>query len=290
MKQFYITLLLCVIGVTLMAGEITAIGSHDDYMIYNKTNSKIVRYLELKPQASVTFHTVNINSIDVLTRLVMPSNKGVEYRYEIAFDGTRKKITKTARTSRTSQGVNGETISKYNKLCQAIPRNNKQVTIINTSAYTLLVKINSTEISRSTRTIDYVAYSPDVYDADTVLKLNGREFTYYHGGKISLTLEGPIYLKVFSRLLFDNSYTPSMHYAFNVYDNNTLLRAYTEKAHKSRNTCLVGDATIIPSTADINIIRLDAGTHHIRIEDGAINRNVIFKFYISKSAVEIESK
>lgn len=290
MKRHILFIILLASILTCMAGDLSLISNTDEYMIYNKNNSKIIRYCEVKAGQSVTFRTVQLQEVKIYTRLVMSGKTPQQYSYDVAYNGTRKSVSKQARYSKTSHGVNGQNVSKYNMLRLAIPADNHQITVINTSTSTMLLKVTSNGASRDSRSIDYIAYSPDAYDTEKVLKLNTKEYTYYNGANISLTLEGPIYLKVVSRLLFENTFTPSMHYAYSIYDNETLLNTYTEKAHKSENTCLVGDATVIPSTGDVNIIRLDAGTHRLRIEDGAINRNVIFKFYISKSAVEIESK
>ncbi len=94
-------------------------------------------------------------------------------------------------------------------------------------------------------------------------------------------------LKIISRMLFDTNYINNSGYRYRVSDNREYFAEFTEKAYKSKKNWIKNEPDIIPSTGDVNIIKLTAGIHHITIEDRDDNKDLIFRFYINKASVEI---
>jgi len=169
---------------------------------------------------------------------------------------------------------------------------NQKIILKNLSDVELLLKISAKKYVPSNRNIDFIRYSPEKYEQEQVLLIDDRSYTCYtsNSKSIEFTLEGPILLKIISRLIFDNNLINRLNYRYYVYDNDNLLMTFEDNAYKSKKAILKNDRTKIPSTGDTNIIKLEKGLHHIRIEDADSNRDLLFRFYISKSAIGISTE
>ncbi|MCK4339889.1 MAG: hypothetical protein KAW87_07895, partial [Candidatus Cloacimonetes bacterium] len=139
---------------------------------------------------------------------------------------------------------------------------------------------------------EFVAFTPQTYYDEKVLIINEKEYTYYtpESGEIKLILEGLVLLKIISRLVFDNHITKKYNYRFELFDNTELMTTFQEEAHKSAKAIFADYQNKTPSTGDVNILKFAEGLHHIVIKDCDQNRELIFKFYINKSAVELEEE
>ncbi len=122
--------------------------------------------------------------------------------------------------------------------------------------------------------------------------INDKEYTYYipKSREIRLLLEGPVLLKIISRLVFDNLIVKKYNYRFELYDNEELLTIFQEEAHKSAKAVFVDYKDKMPSSGDVNIIKFSKGIHHITIKDCDANRELIFRLYINKSAIKLKEK
>jgi len=159
----------------------------------------------------------------------------------------------------------------------------------NISSSTILLKLNTDNANKSSTNIEYVRFTPDNYDSEKILMVGDKTYTYYSTeNSMDLTLEGPVILKIISRLVFESNFVNKQKYEFRVIDNGELIASFSEDAYKSIKTILKDEENLIPSTGDVNIITFDKGIHKIKIKDGAINRNVIFRLYISKSSIELK--
>jgi len=72
------------------------------------------------------------------------------------------------------------------------------------------------------------------------------------------------------------------YYRYRVFDNGKLLKEINEDAYKSKKSLLMNNREKIASTGDVKKIYLGEGIHSITIEDTDVNRDLIFRFYISK--------
>ena len=153
----------------------------------------------------------------------------------------------------------------------------------------MLIKISADNITKSNREIEYIYFSPASYEEEKVIEIDEKSYTYYSAvsQNIRLTLEGPIYLKIVSRLIFENGLTKRYNYRFDVFDNGKLFSTFEEVAHKSLKAIFPEEQKKTPSTGDVNVLKLPAGIHHLEIKDIDLNRELIFRFYISKSSVRI---
>ena len=287
-----ILLLLALLGITLpmMAANIRYNSDPDEFLIYNRRNSKIYNYFLLKPAENFSSTLTNVDTLIVLSRAIIDSGSSLNYQYKIRIGNEELILEKFAKLSDSTRGVNGENISTYNKYKTKIYDGKVNFSITNISKNDLVFKISGNNVVTSNKEIDYIRFTPNFYGDVKTLVLDEKEYTYYtpKSDKIQLTLEGPIVLKIISRMLFDTNYINNSGYLFRVFDNRDIFTEFTEDAYKSKSCWVKNEPDIIPSTGDVNIIKLPAGIHHLSIENKDKNKELIFRFYINKASVEIE--
>lgn len=290
-KMKKIVLLLSFFGITIsvLAADIRFNSKPEEFLIYNRRNSKIYTYFVLNPSESISCELINIDTLNIYSRSIISSSLLVEYQYAVQVGNEKKILEKSAKLSETSRGVNGESISSYNKFAKKIDEQRTTLRITNMFNRELIFKISGDNIITSNKEIDYIRFSPNFYGEEKILVLNEKEYTYYtpKSNKIQLTLEGPIVLKIISRMIFDTNYINNSGYRYRVSDNREFFAEFTEKAYKSKKNWIKNEPDVIPSTGDVNIIKLSDGIHHISIEDRDDNKDLIFRFYINKASVEI---
>ena len=276
---------------SLFAAKIVIEDGTDNFLFFNKNNSKIYTYILLNSGESFKCNTVQIDSLEIYSRLVMNGINAENYQYEISINDEKRVLEKNAIKSKICKGVNGEVISRFNKFKTALLLPKNKIKVKNISEKRVIFKIKNDEIVKSNKKIDFIRFTPNFYGTEKTLFLNEKEFTYYStkAGKIKLTLQGPIVLKIVSRMLFEDNFINKDGYKFNIYDNRELFSEITEIAYKS-NKAWIAENQKIPSTGDVNIIKLPKGIHHIEVENRAQNRDLMFRFYINKSSVEIEKQ
>lgn len=276
---------------SLFAAKIAIEDGTDNFLFFNKNNSKIYTYILLNSGESFKCNTVQIDSLEIYSRLVMNGINAENYQYEISINDEKRVLEKNAIKSKICKGVNGEVISRFNKFKTALLLPKNKIKVKNISEKRVIFKIKNDEIVKSNKKIDFIRFTPNFYGTEKTLFLNEKEFTYYSpkADKIKLTLQGPIVLKIVSRMLFEDNFINKDGYKFNIYDNRELFSEITEIAYKS-NKAWIAENQKIPSTGDVNIIKLPKGIHHIEVENRAQNRDLMFRFYINKSSVEIEKQ
>jgi len=292
MKKTLLGLALLGISLFVVAADIRYNSDPVEFLIYNRRNSKIYNYFLLKPAENISCILINVDTLSVLSRTTITNDSLLNYQYKVEIGNEEFILDKSAKLSGSSRGVNGESISSYNKYVTKIYEERVNFSITNISQNDLVFKISGDNVVTSNKEIDYIRYTPNFYGDVKTLVLDEKEYTYYtpKADKIQLTLEGPIVLKIISRMIFDTNYINNSGYRYRVLDNRELFAEFTEKTYKSKNSWIEDEPDIIPSTGDVNIIKLPAGIHHIIIEDKDKNRDLIFRFYINKASVEIEKQ
>ena len=274
---------------SMFANQIKFNSSTNEFPLFNRNNSKIYKYYLLKPAEKLDFTCKGVDSLIILTRVLIEDNDSVEYQFSLNRDGDSKRIKKQAKKSTVTRGIGGEIVSSYNKLALKVKDYNERFEIYNLSENKILFKLNADIANSSSNTIDYIRFTPSYYEGEKILQIDEKTYTYYSSEKkpMTLILEGPVVLKIISRLIFNSNFVNKKKYRYEVYDNEEMIAEFTEDAYKSTTAILLNEIDRIPSTGDVNIITLDKGIHKIQIKDGAINRDIIFRLYISKSSVGI---
>ncbi len=289
-KNLIMIFLLLVMNSILFASRIDLLDEDKVYPLLNRNTNKIINYYQLLPGETMRAKTFEVDSLKIYSRLVLNSKKEEEYSYKILVNNEPHNVTRLAKKSRTTRGLNGDEISSYNLFKTYIDSDNSDVVITNSSQNKILFKISGNNVISDHRVIDYIRYTPQEYGEERVVMLKDTPYTYYgdSNGFIKLVLEGPIVLKIMSRVVFSRNYVNTKKYRFMVYDNDKLIGEYEEKAYKSNSAYLKDEEEKMLSTGDANILKLDRGIHNLRIENRDKHLDVIFRFYISKSSVKVE--
>ena len=262
----------------------------EEFVLYNSDNQKMYSYFLLLPSENVSFTLSNADSLEIYSRIFFEQKTDSRsYEYILTYKALADTIHKTCRKSNVTRGVNGKAVSTYNKSVIALTRKPNEIQLKNIFSKPILFKFEYNSPSNFSSQHEYIAYSPEVYSDEKVLVLNDKEYTYYEpsNNKISLDLEGPIFLKIISRVIFDTPATKKMDYQFEVYDDSSLLASFSEVGYKSSKSILTNNIEQIPSTGDVNILHFDKGAHHIEIRKTSNNHEVMFRFYINKTAVYV---
>ncbi len=269
--------------------KIKYVRTTNEFSIFNSKASKIIKYFLILPEEEIKIKTSNIDSLKIYSRLILEEDYKLSYKYLFIINGEEKEVERSARVSDVSRGLAGEKISTFNKYVFKFDKDINNIVIRNISNQKLLIKTCDNTIRTKNIENEYIAISPqNSYDV-RVLLINDKEYTYYipKSREIRLLLEGPVLLKIISRLVFDNPIVKKYNYRFELYDNEELLTIFQEEAHKSAKAVFADYKDKIPSTGDVNIVKLSKGIHHITIKDCDANRELIFRFYINKSAVGV---
>lgn len=272
--------------------EIKYVRTTNEFSIFNSKANKIIKYFLILPEEEIKIKTSNIDSLRIYSRLILEKDYKLSYKYLFIINDEEKKVERSARVSSVSRGLAGEKISTFNKYLYKLDGNTNDIIIKNVSNQKLLIKIRCNTIRSKDTEVEFVAFTPQIYNDEKVLLINDKEYTYYipKSREIKLLLEGPVLLKIISRLVFDNLIVKKYNYRFELYDNEELLTTFQEEAHKSAKAIFANYQNKIPSTGDVNIIELSDGLHHIVIKDCDRNRELIFRLYINKSAVKLEEE
>jgi len=282
-------LILLMSFVSLFSGHIQIVGKTEKFQIFNEKTGKIISYRLLNPDDEISFRVFDIDTLKIFSRIILNKEKEKNYKYEISLGKQKKIVSKQAEISKISHALNGEKISKYN-LLKITATNQTEFAIKNISGEKLLVKIGSKDITKSNRNIEFINFTPSKHGKEEIIQIGEKSFTYFfpQNGKIEFTLEGPIILKIVSRMIFNDNMAKKYKYDFNVYDNGKLISKIKETAYKSTKAILTKNTDRILSSGEVNIFKLSEGIHKIKIENKNKNRDLIFRFYISKSGIEIK--
>lgn len=266
-------------------------GDAEEFPLFNRNNSKIYNYHLIKPGGTIEFTVSGADTLDIITRILFNDRDYTDYEYSLQQGDEIKRISKPIKKSKVTRGIGGEEVSAYNNLKIAMQNDIEKYYFSNISSFPILLKLNADQANQSNPDIEYIRYTPDKYCSEKVLLIGDKAYTYYStNSDIEITLEGPVVLKIISRLLFDSNFVNKKYYEYQVIDNGELISKFTEDAYKSEKSILKNEEDIIPSTGDVNIVKFGKGIHHIKIKDGAVNRDIIFRFYISKSSVELKKQ
>lgn len=279
-------LILILVPNLVFSGLIRFDKNYTKFKIYNKEDDKIINYIHLKPGEKIKFKTIDVDTLIILSRVTI--SEEATYSYQLKTTGTKKEIKKKIKQSDISQGLHGERISAYNKIVFVPSEKQSNFQIKNTSSSLLLVRITSKELRNGTRKMDYIKFSPQAYEDEMMVLIGEKAYTYYQPRKrsIRLNLNGPVLLKIISRVLLPTGSVEKGEYYYQIFEKGEMLDQFFESAGISKKASLDSDENYFPTSGDTNIIYLEEGPHELTLicEPG---KDVIFRFYINKSSVEI---
>lgn len=258
------------------------------FIIYKKKNNKILNYLIIKSDEEINFTINETDTIKIYSRIVFNNKtsqrKDDEYKYQLTINDKTGNITKYINKSKVSEAISGENVSTYSFYSYEFTLQKNVVKIKNISDYDLIFRIVTNESKEKTKNSKFVSITPNTYENEKYLQIGKKNYSYFssNSGKLKFTLQGPITLKIISRLIFNNYITNTYNYRYKVFDNGKLLKDINEDAYKSKKALLKNDMKKIPSTGNVRKINLGEGIHNITIENIYVNRDLMFRFYVSK--------
>ena len=257
------------------------------FRIVNQNNNKIYNYQLLTPNTEIDLSLQSIDSLEIFSRVPISSKEEVFYRYQVVTPDSVFEVNKSAKISSVSRGITGEQVSTYNKFVLPIKNRKESISIKNISNHDVYMKFDAPKYSKKYHKVDYISLSPKHYRKEIVLQIDENEYTYYstNSHHVSFTLEGPIRLKIISRLLFDDTITNHQSYRFNILDNGEKEVEFFETARKSQKAKLLFDNDKGVSSGAIHFYEIDEGYHQIKLESPDKNRDIIFRIYIDKEAI-----
>lgn len=284
MKNVIILILLCLIG-SLFASHIAYQDGIEKYKLLSKETGKIITYYKLNPGEKMQIKAVDVKGFRINTRIVYGTHTSGTYSFLLSYKVKEKEYLKTAKKSSVTRALDGNFVSSFNYVALDLKDYENQINLTNNSRDILLVKASGDNASNSSPDIEYINFYPEESGEDYNLIVKDKIYSYYSqkGGDIVLNLEGPVLLKIVSRLLLDPNLKIAQRYHYKVLDNDSEIAGFTEEARSSRSASIDGD--LIPSKGDVNVLKLRAGLHRIKID--SLDQNLIFRFYISKSSVRI---
>ena len=273
----------------LWGGEIRFNGEQQEIQLFNSSNNKIMNYIIVEPQEKVRFQAIGVDSLVVYSRIL--GKEEIVYNYLAEIDNVEKTVTRTAKKSKVTKTLSGISVSAYNSL-KLMVNGHKEITLTNNWGNDIFFKVVASKNERDYDNYEYVRFSPQYYENEIAVNISDKDYTYYQvdHSNIAFELEGPVLVKIISRLIFEDNLQTNMGYEYTVYDNGEELASFYETAQHSGKAFFPDLPNKTPSTGDVNIVQLSAGKHRIDVKDGILNRNLIFRFYINKSSIGITEK
>ncbi|KQC07879.1 MAG: hypothetical protein APR54_00600 [Candidatus Cloacimonas sp. SDB] len=286
-KTGVLIVILIVLQLQLFSGEIRLNADEEEIQLFNSNTNKILSYMVVKPEEKINFSTVAVDTLIVYSRIL---GKGsVPYNYSIEIAGEVRTVNRNSRTSNITKTLAGQPVSAYNSYKTAI-EDNCRITITNIWENDILFKLVAGVDERNLVDYEYIRFSPQDYAKEVIINVSDRDYVYYQGydNGIAFELEGPVLLKIISRMIFHDNFQNNKGYRFTLSDNGEESAVFEETAYRSGKAFFPDMLDKTPSSGDINIIKIPAGRHHLVVQDGALNRDLIFRFYINKSSIGVK--
>jgi len=271
----------------LFPGEIRLNADQEEIQLFNSKNNKILSYMIVKPADKINFSTVDVDTLIVYSRIL--GAEAVSYNYLIEIANDARTVNRNSRKSNITKTLAGQPVSAYNSYKTAIGENCR-ITITNIWENDILIKLVAGVDERNLVDYEYIRFSPQNYKKEVIINVSDRDYVYYQSSEngIAFDLEGPVLLKIISRVIFHDNFQNNKGYRFTLYDNGEESAVFEETAYRSGKAYFPNMLDKTPSSGDINIIKIPDGRHHLVVEDGALNRDLIFRFYINKSSIGVK--
>ena len=94
MKRIILIFFAIAIAFPVFAGEIKYLKTGNKFPIFNKKTNKIINYYILQPNEEIKFSIVNIDTIIILSRVVLEESSLYDYNYELQINDEIEQIIK----------------------------------------------------------------------------------------------------------------------------------------------------------------------------------------------------
>ena len=253
------------------------------YYLFNNNTGKLYRYYHLSPGEKYSTNiSPEVDSLIVYSRLILNADIPVEYSYQFITGTIDETVTRSIKPSSSTRGVSGAKVSAWNRYKYFRSNDDNRVTLTNSGNSEILVKINTPEVKKYSRKTEYIAYPPDYDDGMLQVIIKDDFYTYYKAGKdgISMELEGPLLMKVVSRLIVNE--VEDISYSWSSYLDGEECLTVAESSPYSTST--LADSSSVVTRGKSNIIQVPDGLHTLQIRDIEPDE-IIYRFYLNKTAI-----
>ena len=106
------------------------------------------------------------------------------------------------------------------------------------------------------------------------------------GSEMSVEMEGPGFLKVISRLDWDQTMTSTQKYTLKVFEDGLLKQSYVLKGRRSETSTYVGKDDSVPARGEVVYLEVPAGRHRYTVRFQESGREVNLRFLAPSPADE----
>jgi len=289
----------CLISALLLAGsmlisaEVTVQGKYRQIKMKNSKTGDVYNYYVVKPGEKLQFVSQSADSISLITKVGTQKND-TAYTYRLEYDKNVKNISKKIKRSTAFKALNGTVLSSYNKQSLKIPAEKNsgwKFAFVNTAKQEIFLKalgFNHGKKNSSIKKSAEIAYMPDSYQDEVELKSAKGVSSYFSTSQttpVQMTLEGPMTLKIISRMVFENNLDTKADYGYKIFNNGKLLAEIRPKSSKSAESVLAKQENVAVSKGFTHQLQLPAGINQLRVENSNSNRKILYRFYINKSSL-----
>jgi len=231
-------------------------------------------------------------TIRILSRLLYPGMAQADstrYRLRVEIDGVELRTFGEETTmSRGASRPDGRPVGTLERSSLRIPSGTHRVLIYPADAGTR-VALRVFRGSGKPKKIAWVSYEPEKFERSVLLHTRDTETTYYRFGvdrPVSLTLHGPLTMKVRTRLDFGHERGYYQTYAIRCFVDDELRRTETHKARASHTSTYPDLAEIMPGVAMDFEVDIPDGVHTITLTlDCTTARSASLRILIPEKSV-----
>jgi len=279
--RYRIAFLICfVVLITVM---VRANQKNRIYYLFNNNTGKLYRYYQLKPSEKYTTNiSPGVDSLIVYSRLILKADIPDEYSYQFSAGKINETVKRSVKSSVFTRGVSGAKVSAWNSYKYFMVAGDSKIMITNSGVNDLLIKINTPEKISYSRKTEYISYPPDNDVAMVQVKIKDDFYTYYKPDEngISMELEGPLLMKVVSRLIVNE--VEDISYSWSAFLDGVEFLTVAESSPYSTST--LADSSSAVTRGKSNIIQVPDGVHTLQIKDIEPDE-IIYRLYLNKTAI-----
>jgi len=254
-----------------------------------KIKGKDRTYWKLTQEKPVVLKTVGPGELKVITRAVIPGDKG-EQIYDFITYRDEKRY-RTARATAVSSiaknpGREKERLGESRSVVFNIPEGEHRFrfTLPKGSKHTVYARFLVS--NGKTEDVTYVAYLPRSYTEEVRIAVKEREYIYYRcqvDHPVELEVIGPTRIKGIARLEFDHSMRGDRPYRLQVSEGDKVVQTYPFTARISGTATYTKSFNKILGKGDTFYIDVPPGKHRYRITTPDSGINVLLRFYLPQS-------
>lgn len=239
-------------------------------------------YLLLTKSEPVSFSVEGPTYLRVYTRIIWPKGNLGSQIYKLILQENKRDesiITLESEESVVSKDNKGRTISKWRTFYIEVPEglNHYRLTHWSSPNDTILVKF-AYESPKTWTEIHATAYSATIeaVEEEKILKY----YELKRNDEVTLRINGPVRLRVISRLNYDEKMIGDQNYTIMVQDGGTTEK-FSLQGYKSQIITYKDRKNVVPSNARSFHLNLKEGTHTLRFTlTGTLAESAALRFLV----------